>query len=70
MPELKRGKRMCECPTCGLFFQSVSAFDQHRTGDWDHRRCLTPAEMTAKGMCQDEAGYWLTATKRKVPVNA
>lgn len=61
MPELKPNKpgqdrRICQCPTCGAFFAAVSVFDRHRVGDYDgERRCLTPAEMTAKGMvCRNE----------------
>jgi hypothetical protein len=35
---------------------------KHRTGSYEppRRRCLTPAEMKAKGMLLNEAGFWIT----------
>jgi hypothetical protein len=41
----------------------VSAFDRHRTGDYDalgrNRRCLTVAEMLERGMARNGAGFWI-----------
>jgi hypothetical protein len=55
-----------QCPTCGELFNSVSAFDRHRRGSYQKRtrHCLTPEEMTAKGMTKNEGGFWVTE-KRK-----
>lgn len=50
-----------QCPSCGEFFNSTTAFAMHRTGEFGKdRRCLTVAQMAAKGMCQNEAGFWMT----------
>lgn len=45
-------------------FTSLSAFDLHRTGKFEHkkRRCLTEQEMLAKGMVQNEKGWWMRST--------
>jgi hypothetical protein len=32
------------CRSCGGHFSSTSAFDRHRVGPWDDRRCLEPDE--------------------------
>lgn len=63
MPELKPNKpgqdrRICQCGECFAFFAAVSVFDRHRTGPYDgNRRCLTTAEMTARGLVNRE-GVW------------
>jgi len=63
-----RGNR-CLCRTCGERFNSCAAFDAHRTGSFDlnpphyGRRCLTVAEMVAKGMTTNPKGFWLTPRK-------
>jgi hypothetical protein len=46
----------CQCGGCGLYFNSLSAFEKHRR-DF---RCLSLAEMTARGMVPDTAGWWMT----------
>ena len=45
---------------CGEYFNSTYSFDLHRTGDPDSRRCLTVAEMEARGMSRNAAGFWIT----------
>ena len=76
MAELKNGTNYCECTACGLFFGGVSTFDQHRVfmdkdakgkyiEDWERRRCLTVAEMEAKGWRPDENGFWGRPYKAK-----
>ena len=55
-PEL-RGKR-CECGACGLFFTSVTSFDEHRVGPVEDRRCLTPAELIEKGLVLRDDHFW------------
>lgn len=54
-----------QCPECSEYFNSTGAFSKHRVGDYARdangrsmRRCLTPDEMTAKGMAQNDAGFW------------
>jgi hypothetical protein len=50
-----------QCPSCLLGFNSTPAFDKHRTGPFDGgRRCLTEAEMLAKGMAKASSGFWVT----------
>ena len=55
-----------ECAGCGELFNSTAAFDRHRTGSFGFhgkgvtRRCLTPAEMLAKGMSKNATGWWVT----------
>lgn len=50
-----------QCPTCLEFFNTNSGFDKHRTGDHTHgkRRCLSVAEMEAKGMKLNAGGFWI-----------
>lgn len=57
-----RGNR-CQCPTCGEYFSRVRAFDRHRTGPIGiGRRCLTGAEMIARGWQRNATGCWVIAT--------
>ena len=61
-----RGDR-CLCRTCGEYFNSTFAFDKHRVGKHDlaashfGRRCLTEAEMTARGMARNQRGFWISS---------
>lgn len=64
---------MNECPTCGLDFESVASFDDHRVGTHDYtlaeglrrdppvedgRRCLDRDEMEQAGWRHDRYGRW------------
>jgi len=50
-----------QCRGCNQYFNSNAAFDKHRVGDFEHgRRCRTPEEMIAKGMCLNKDGFWIT----------
>lgn len=66
-------KPLNQCGACGLDFTSLSGFDSHRVGKHgysysqgvkmeplreDGRRCLTPAELTDRGMTQNARGRW------------
>ena len=51
----------CWCRPCGLYFNSTHAFDKHRVGEYPARRCLSVAEMLAKGMALNATGWWVTA---------
>ena len=48
------------CTGCRRTFSSVSAFDLHRVGLFtrSQRRCLTPQEMHARGLAQNDKGQW------------
>lgn len=58
----------CRCSVCALSFNSPSAFDKHRVGDFGAagRRCRSPDEMRAAGMATNGAGCWITE-KRPFP---
>jgi hypothetical protein len=52
-----RGDRN-ECPVCLLPFNSTAAFSKRKTGQIGvDRRCMTTAEMLAKGMLTNASGY-------------
>jgi hypothetical protein len=55
------GGERCRCPTCGLYFNSVSGFDRHRVGKIGspERRCLTDTELGAAGWTRGPKGHWL-----------
>lgn len=54
----------CQCPACDGYFNSVKAFDRHRVGAYPNsRRCLSPPEMTRRGMTANRAGFWITETQ-------
>jgi hypothetical protein len=65
-PRLKLTGSRCLCRGCGEYFNSVGAFDCHRTGRHvpinqpSQRRCLTVAEMRDKGWLLNDAGFWIT----------
>jgi hypothetical protein len=61
LPSHASGSTWCGCVGCGQGFGGVTLFDQHRrdTNNPDApRRCLTPAEMEAKGWRGDRRGLW------------
>jgi hypothetical protein len=48
-----------QCQGCKQYFTRTSVFDKHRIGEHGkNRRCLTPAEMIAKGMFVGADGVW------------
>jgi hypothetical protein len=50
-----------QCQGCKAYFNSVKAFDKHRTGKHGvDRRCLTEDEMLGKGMSVNKDGFWIT----------
>jgi len=57
----------CKCGACGELFNSVRAFDRHRTGSFQPlmRRCRTPKEMQALRMSRKRAGFWITETRQE-----
>lgn len=57
MPMKLTGNR-CLCSGCGEYFNSVGAFEKHRTGSAENRVCKPPESI---GMSKNAAGYWITA---------
>jgi len=56
---LKVGISRNQCRGCGLYFNSNSVFEMHRTGTFGvDRRCRTPEEMEARGYRLNKDGYW------------
>ena len=50
-----------QCGGCREYFNSNTAFEKHRTGEFGvNRRCLTPDEMIAKKMSKNAAGFWVS----------
>jgi hypothetical protein len=54
-----RGDNQCQCGGCGELFASVGTFDRHRIGEGMHRRCLSVAEMLAKGWIRNGRCFWI-----------
>ncbi len=53
-----------QCSSCLAYFNSITAFDKHRTGKFDgSRRCLSTDEMLAKGLGKTNDGFWLSPLK-------
>ncbi len=50
----------CRCSVCGLEFNSLTAFDCHRTGEWLARGCIPINAMAAKGMRLSRSGWWVS----------
>jgi hypothetical protein len=49
-----------QCPTCGEYFNSNTAFDKHRSGPFTDRRCISAQEMMDKGMSLNASGFWIS----------
>jgi hypothetical protein len=47
----------CKCSACDLRFKSTSAFDAHRRGSGNQRRCLTRAELASRGYSPNYHGF-------------
>lgn len=53
--------RRCQCCGCGEYFNGERGFDRHRVGMHGvNRRCLSIAEMIARGWYRNAAGFWAT----------
>ena len=64
----------CQCPSCGRLFTSPREFDRHRVGDFarrsewhDARRCLSLAELIAKGWRTNARGFWMQGRPNRAP---
>lgn len=60
-PHVKVTGNRCQCGRCGELFNSPAAFDKHRIGDPNNRRCMSIIEMDEAGMETNYSGYWVTA---------
>jgi len=57
--KLLKGNRN-QCGSCRQYFNSVGAFEAHRTGKFNvDRRCRTVDEMKAIGMILRDDGFWI-----------
>jgi hypothetical protein len=60
-PTRKLTDSRCQCSGCNEYFNSDTAFDMHRTGEFGKdRRCMTPAEMLKAGMAKNADDWWIT----------
>jgi hypothetical protein len=60
-----------QCCACGRLFGGVTAFDRHRTGDFEPgtknpRRCRTDAEMAKVRITLQPGGYYGMPVSGKV----
>jgi hypothetical protein len=56
------GSNKCLCSRCGQVFGGVTGFDQHQVTAGkgvDGTRCLTPAEIAAKGYVLNAKQVWV-----------
>lgn len=59
----------CRCAGCGAYFNSGTTFDGHRVGPYapinqpSSRRCLTAAELSAKGWLLNRSGFWISESR-------
>lgn len=65
-PKKLTGQRN-QCPSCLEYFNSNTGFDGHRTGSHEkqQRRCLSVAEIEAKGMKHNADGFWILPMPEK-----
>lgn len=50
-----------QCPSCHEYFNSLGAFDRHRTGYFGkNRQCRTTEGMLGAGMVKNADGFWIT----------
>jgi hypothetical protein len=54
------------CRACNQLFASTYSFDCHRAGTYRPltRKCLTHAEMRAKGMTVNRFGFWVSEARK------
>ena len=62
---MKLGNSRCQCLGCDEYFNSVHAFDLHRRGKPDNRRCLPPEVMIRGGMVKNTAEFWVSEPNHK-----
>lgn len=53
-----------QCQACKSYFNSTTAFDRHRAGEFGvDRRCRTVDEMRAIGMVLRDNGFWVGSVR-------
>jgi hypothetical protein len=65
MPKLNPGSNKCLCRECGLYFGSVHAFDRHRVGGCNDRRCLALPTLLESGWAEGTDGFLRTPGKKE-----
>ena len=50
----------CQCTACGEYFNSIYAFDLHRTGSFLERKCLSVDEMLEYGIVKSSTDWWIS----------
>lgn len=65
------GSMTNQCPSCGEIFNSLGAFDKHRSGDFGKpikggyadstRRCFSTIEMIKVGMVLNNRKRWISS---------
>jgi len=54
------GSSRNQCAGCNAYFNSITAFEKHRTGEHGvNRRCRTEEEMRSIGMSVNKDGFWI-----------
>jgi len=55
-PRMKRltPDQRCLCRGCNTFFKSTRAFEKHRIGTGEGRRCMTADEMSEAGLYEED----------------
>jgi hypothetical protein len=61
---MKLNGNRCKCGGCDRYFNSVHAFDRHRSGKPAERVCLDPESL---GMVLNSSRAWITAPLATVP---
>ena len=59
--EVKLRGTQCHCPACCSTFVGVEAFDEHRTGLMESRRCIAPQSAGLEPRVEDNAIVWVKA---------
>jgi hypothetical protein len=60
----------CRCRGCSEHFNSLTAFDLHRVGRPEARRCLSNNEMVEAGMTRNAGGFWVSRVMRTLRARA
>lgn len=54
-------EQICKCASCEEVFNSLWAFDLHRTGKGLNKQCLEPSGMRRLGMSINARGRWISS---------
>lgn len=60
----------CRCMACLEYFNSISAFDRHRVGNWEgsgmNRRCRGVSEMIEREWQKNKTGFWVEKARPRI----